>query len=442
MLDRFTSYVADNNLFTKEQRVLSAVSGGIDSVVMLYLMTDAGFQCDIAHCNFQLRGAESDEDENFVRTLASEFKLKCHVKRFDTIDYSNKKKISVQMAARELRYNWFHELGTKFRYDCIAIAHNRDDLVETMLINLSRGTGLKGLTGIKPKQSSIVRPLLYASRDEIEFYAGKQRIAYREDSSNEDIKYRRNLIRHRIIPEFEKLNPSFKDTLIQESGIFSSAYRIYKRELEKIEKAISIEDPERKILSVPKILSLRVTPEILHDMLDQYGFSYSTIQNVCKVLKGAPGKLFYSENYILLKDRETIIIEAFKNKSDDEIVELANGTMEINYPLHLRFIQKMRNKDFIVPVEKRTIAVDSDRLSYPLKLRKWQKGDFFYPLGMNHKQKLSDYFINNKINRLDKERIWILTSGNDVLWIIGHQIDNRFKVTSNTKNLMLIALEE
>lgn len=441
MLDKFLSYIAENHLFTAKQKVLLAVSGGIDSVAMMYLFHEAKFITDIAHCNFKLRGNESDDDEKFVMNLSENLKLRFHTISFETAGFAKNNSLSIQMAARELRYNWFQELANKFKYDFIAIAHNRDDLVETLLINLSRGTGLKGLTGIKPKQDIIIRPLLFASRTEIEDYVKNKKIKYREDSSNDDIKYQRNLIRHKIIPLFEKLNPSFKETIVHETKIFHSTYKVYEHELEQIDKTITIQKSPNHVLSIEKIVSLRLGPEILYDLLNKYGFTYSVIQNLYNSLKGESGKLFYSEKYLLLKDRKTLIIEALHKTLNAEIFELKKGIKKIDDPISLSFSQSKRDKNFKISASRKNIAIDFDLLSFPLKLRKWRQGDYFYPLGMNNKKKLSDFFTDRKINRLDKEKVWVITSGIDIIWVVGLQIDNRYKVTSATTNLLLISLK-
>ncbi|MBN2522303.1 MAG: tRNA lysidine(34) synthetase TilS [Bacteroidales bacterium] len=442
MLEKFLSYNTENNLLVKNHKILAAISGGIDSMVMLNLICKADYIPDIVHCNFKLRNAESDEDEKFVVNEAKKLNLKIHTKSFDTAEFSRKKNISIQMAARELRYTWFLKLAEMYSYSSIAIAHNRDDLVETFLINLTRGTGIKGLTGIKARQDIIIRPILFASRNEIENYAKKENIKFREDSSNEDIKYRRNLIRHKIIPQFEKLNPSFRETLIRESEIFNATYKIYKNELLKIYRAITIQETPNHIISIPKILSLRLTPETLFDLLEKYGFSYTVIVNMFNSLPGESGKLFYSDNYILLKDRKTLVIEKLNTNHANDSIEIQRGIHKINQPIHLSFTEQVKDTDFRIPVTKTHIAVDMDLLTFPLKLRKWEKGDYFYPLGMKHKKKVSDYFTDKKINRLDKEKTWILVSENNIVWLVGHQIDDRFKITSGTTNILLINLNE
>ncbi len=442
MLEKFLSYSIENKLLVKNHKILAAISGGIDSMVMLHLLCKANYIPDIVHCNFKLRNTESDEDEKFVVNEAKKLNVKIHTKNFNTVEFSRKENISIQMAARELRYNWFGKLAEIYNYSGIAIAHNRDDLVETVLINLMRGTGIKGLTGIKARQDIIIRPMLFASRNEIENYAKKESIKFREDSSNEDIKYQRNLIRHKIIPQFEKLNPSFKETLFQESEIFSATYRIYRKELSKINRAITLQEVPTHVISIPKILSLRLTPETLFDLLEKYDFSYAVIRSIYNSLHGESGKLFYSNNYVLLKDRKTLIIEKLNTNYTNDSYELNRGIHKIDQPIHLSFAEHNADANFHIPRTKKHIALDMDLLKFPLKLRKWEKGDYFYPLGMKNKKKLSDYFTDKKINRLDKEKIWILVSENDIVWLAGHQIDDRYKITPETTNILLINLNE
>lgn len=442
MLDKFISFIAEQNLVSQQHKLLLAVSGGIDSVVMMRLFHKAKYKADIAHCNFRLRNNESDEDEFFVIKTAERLNLKCHTKKFDTTNYSKLNGLSIQMAARELRYNWFHELAEKHNYDRIAIAHNRDDMVETFLINLSRGTGIKGLTGIKSRDKKIIRPLLFATRGDIEEYARLNNIDFREDSSNIDIKYQRNLIRHKIIPLFEKINPSFRETIIKESSIFSSTSSIYDQAVKNILKTITIREKPNHILSIQKIKSLRLGPEVLYDLLYKYGFTFDTVQNIHSACDEESGKLFYSENYVLLKDRNTLIIEAIQNSDIPSSYLVEKEIAQIDHPVKLKFSEGIRDEQFKISSSRKNISLDSDLLDFPLTLRRWEKGDYFYPLGMKNRKKLSDFFTDRKLTRLEKDKTWILASGEKILWIIGHQIDDRFKVTNKTTNLLYISLIE
>jgi tRNA(Ile)-lysidine synthase len=406
---------------------------------MTYLFHLTGFDFAIAHCNFQLRGDESDSDRIFVQTLADKFQKKFYTINFDTTGYAEQHKLSIQMAARKLRYIWFNKISDKDGYEKIAIAHNRDDIVETFLINLSRGTGLKGLTGIKPLQGKIIRPLLYATREEIINYAISEKIEFREDLSNNEEKYQRNLIRHKIIPLFKKLNPSFGNTIIHETEIFQSSNYIYQLELQKIKKAITLKDTDHVVLSIAKIRALRVNVPLLFDLLFDYGFSYAVVNEIYSSLSAQSGKRFFSGQYILLKDRNTLIIEKKNTASKEGIFIIEHDCTKLDYPVKLSFTQVQHDKEFVIPQTVNSAALDCNKLEYPLLLRHWQKGDYFYPLGMKGRKKLSDFFTDCKISLFEKENIWLLTSNEKIVWVVGYRIDDRFKVIPCTKNILLIA---
>lgn len=443
MLDDFLKYIQKKSLVNPAHKILLAVSGGIDSMTMAFLFHKAGFDFTIAHCNFRLRGDESENDRLFVKKYAAQIDKDFLTINFDTKQYSEKQNISIQMAARELRYNWFNELAEHYHFNCIAIAHNRDDIVETFMINLSRGTGLAGLTGLKPKRDRIIRPLLFASREEINLYSKNENILFREDSSNKDIKYQRNLIRHKITPLFKKLNPSFSDTIIRETEIFSSTLSIYQKGLESIINEITLKETSPNILSIPKILSLSLKPPVLFDILARYGFSYSDIVSIYRSLKRESGKSFYSATHILVKDRKTLLIERRKNENlTQQSIIIDENCIEISHPLKLKLEYSDYNRNNRIPKLKETVALDYNKLKYPLRLRTWREGDRFTPLGMKGTKKLSDFFIDRKINLLEKKNIWLLISDYEIVWIIGHQINDHYKVTNSTKKLLIISLKD
>jgi tRNA(Ile)-lysidine synthase len=441
MLKQFMEFIESQKLFEKDQKILLAVSGGIDSVTMTHLFHMAGFNFGIAHCNFQLRGKESDEDCQFVKDLALKFHKEFHTVNFDTENYAAKRKLSIQMAARDMRYEWFSKVAKEHKYDKIAVAHNKDDVVETILINLTRGTGLKGLTGIKPSHDKIVRPLLFAARNEINAFARAENIIFREDSSNNSLKYQRNIIRHKIIPLFREINPSFTDTVLHEAEILNSVYNIYQKKMTEFWSAITLKEDTKLVLSIPKIGSLGLTAADLYDLLNDYGFSYSDIRDIFDSMESQSGKRFYSNDYILLKDRNTFIIEKKAESEEDEVFFIEDSCTSINFPLKMGFERHKYTKEYTIPSTQETIAVDLDKLQFPLELRHWKPGDYFYPLGMKGKKKISDYFANEKIDRFEKDRIWILGSGEKILWIIGRKIDDRFKVTPDTENILTISIK-
>jgi tRNA(Ile)-lysidine synthase len=441
MLSRFKEFIAENNLISTSDYVLLGVSGGIDSCVMTDLFARSGINFAIAHCNFQLRGEEADADKQYVKKLAEKYKVHFYTTEFETMNYSKEEGISIQMAARDLRYNWFRQIASK-GFSSIAVAHNRDDLAETMLLNLIRGTGLNGLTGIKPKNDLIIRPLLFIGRSEIEEYAIKEKIVYREDSSNKDSKYYRNLIRNEIIPLMKKINPSILETLDQEAEIFTSTYSLYQKEIQHIREAIVLEEGARLVMSIPKIISLRLKAPTIYELIMPYEFTYTDAQNLLRSLPAESGKTFYSAKYLLLKDRTTIIIK--KKDSSDIASEfiILEGCTQLDFPISLKLDRMIRSDDFIIPASLFIVAVDADKIKFPLKLRKWKKGDYFNPLGMKGRKKLSDFFIDKKMDIIKKNDQWLLISGDDIIWIIGCQIDDRFKINNNTKNILLLTLKD
>lgn len=442
MLEQFQQYIQEHYLARNDQKLLLAVSGGIDSMVMMHLFSDLGkFNFAIAHCNFQLRGNESDEDQVFIKTYAEKFNKEFFTVNFNTQQYAAENRISIQMAARELRYTWFNKIATENQFDRVAVAHNQDDIVETLIINLTRGTGTKGLSGIQPSDGLIIRPLLFASRKDIETYAKQRNINFREDSSNAEVKYKRNLIRHRILPLFQQLNPSIRETLAQETEIFAATWDIYKKEIETLKKkSLSCKD-DRYILSIAKLVELKISPPLLFDMLSEFEFSYSVIKDIFNSLHAEAGRRFFSSRFVLLKDRDTLIIEEIDESSAEETYQIEEDMNELHFPFHISLHKFVRNDDFIWPKIASTASFDLDKLNFPLTLRHWQDGDFFYPLGLRGKKKLSDFFIDEKIDLLGKKRIWLLTSGNDIVWVVGYRIDDRYKIKPQTRNIFMLELK-
>ena len=439
MLEKFKAYIRSNNLTGTGESLLLGVSGGIDSMTMLHLFLGAGYKPAIAHCNFKLRTEESDNDQKFVAQFAEENKLRFFTRDFEAKAYAEEKRLSIQMAARELRYSWFHELAEKNGYTKIAVAHNRDDLVETFLINLTRGTGIHGLTGIKPSTGKIIRPLLFAGRSEIEKYAAEFQIAYREDSSNAETKYLRNKIRHQIVPLFKSLNPSFSDTIAGETEILQSVENLYRQRLDDLKEKILIVSEDEIRLNIALISKEQITVPLLFDLLENYRFSYGTVRDIWNSLDNEPGKIFHSSTHVAVKDRTDLIIRKI-TEMDDQTYLIYPDTKELTRPLSMRLNLIDHDPWFVLRRESSNALLDLDKLSFPLQLRHWNEGDFFYPLGLNGKKKLSDFFVDKKMNKLDKHKCWILTSGQDIVWIVGQQIDDRFKISGSTRKVLQIEL--
>ena len=439
MQSEFQHFIQDNDLCTKTNRILLGVSGGIDSVCMFHLFRLSGFAIAIAHCNFQLRGEESDGDELFVKSLAEQYDIPLFSTRFETKSIAESEGISIQMAARDLRYEWFEEIRDRYHYNYIAIAHNSDDVIETFFINLSRGSGIKGFTGIKPKTGNIIRPLLFASREKIVNFIQTSSYLYREDSSNSTTKYSRNLIRHEIIPGFEKINPRFKETMLENISRLRETEYIFREQIDIQAQNITYSQNKKLFIDIEKLNKIDLPKTFLYEILSPFGFSSTQINDILSSLHGVSGKQFFTLTHRLLKDRKDLILEEIHaiNKNN-YLIESKNS--EIDKPIHLLITKSEKNEHFNLIRNKNTGLFDLDLIDFPLVIRKWQNGDYFMPLGMQNLKKLSDFFIDNKFSLLDKENAWILESGNKIIWIIGHRIDDRFKITGNTKNILQIEL--
>lgn len=438
MTEEFLSYIKEKDLFTKEDKVLLAVSGGMDSVVMSRLFSEAGYNFAIAHCNFGLRGEESDADEKFVRKLARKAKATCHVKHFDTEAFAEDHSLSIQMAARELRYNWFEELATAEGYRYIALAHHRGDLLETMLLNLSRGTGIAGLHGIMPKRGRFVRPLLFASKEDIFAYVTEKQLIWREDSSNASTKYSRNKIRHEAIPVLQELNPNLEQTFEQTAEKISAVERLFYRQADALyQKVVSLKGVDYSLQLQPILESSEPTL-FLGELLRHWGFSYTQAREVlavCQQAETVAGKIFDSPTHRLNLDRGQLIISP-KNLQQYQSLEIEETDKQLSYA-GLEFSLSRQPADgYKIKTDRQLAALDADKLKFPLKLRKWKAGDWFCPLGMSRKKKLSDFMIDEKIPLNLKERVLVLTSGDSVVWVVGHRIDERYKLTDKTTEVL------
>ncbi|WP_423128141.1 tRNA lysidine(34) synthetase TilS [Gaoshiqia sp. Z1-71] len=439
MFDVFQAYIRDENLFAPADKLILAVSGGVDSMVMLTLFQQAGFEFVVAHCNFRLRGTESDGEEVFIRDYCGEQGIELYVKQFDTREYAGLKGISIEMAARELRYEWFYRLLGELSYDYIATAHHQDDLIETMLINLSRGTGIRGLTGIQAKNDRIVRPLLFAGRSRILEFAAAHQIDFKNDSSNDELVYQRNIIRHQIIPQFEELNPAFRKNAAKTASILKQTERIYQQQIDEFRKAIMAEEPGVFKFSIEKLKGLDQLFSVLFEFLHPFGFNASQIQEIYGALDAEAGKIFYSGRYRLVKDRDDLIVTAVEEEGLRRFY-IEDDCLEITEPLHLRFELISKSPAFRFSTNAGVADFDYDLLQFPLILKKWEQGEYFQPLGMTGFKKLSDFFIDEKMSIPEKETTWILYSGRQVVWIVGRRIDDRFKITKKTREVFRVSL--
>ncbi|MBP6870838.1 MAG: tRNA lysidine(34) synthetase TilS [Bacteroidales bacterium] len=441
MLDEFTGFITDNLLFSRESRILLAVSGGVDSVVMTDLFHQAGYNFSLAHVNFHLRGDESDRDERFVRKLAAHYQAQIHVNHVDIAGYAKRYRISIQVAARDIRYQWFYELMLRQGYDYVATAHHLDDQVETFLINLARGTGIAGLHGIPVRQGKIVRPLLFATRKQIEDYASAHRLDFIEDSSNRSLKYTRNRIRHKIIPELEKINPSFRATLAETINNISDAEKIYLQAIEDTRNSIIDQRGNLITISVSQFFNLAPLKTLAFELLSPFGFNKSNIEDIIGLRDAVTGKEVISPTYRLVKDRELFIIVPRHDLKIKSEYELNRNDLQIgiDVPVQLSFAV-MENIPASLKFPANVALLDLDKLLFPLRLRKWKRGDRFIPFGMSGSIKLSDFFINQKMSKIEKENQWLLCSGTDIVWVIGRRIDDRYKIHRETQKVLRISI--
>ena len=434
MLDLFLNNITKTQLFDPNQKVLLAISGGIDSMVLLHLFEKSGFEYGIVHCNFQLRGNESDGDEEFVKRQVLIHGVPAFFQTFDTEEHAEINGISIEMAARELRYEYFEKIRNEHNYDFIATAHHSDDLIETFFLNLSRKTGIKGLTGIKEKSGKIIRPLLFANREEIEAFASKNYIEFREDSSNKEFVFQRNFLRHKILPLFSELNPSFKKNILSSIENLKDAALVYSGFFESEKSKVGKIAGDSQIIEIDKIQNSTYPKLLLLEILIDFGFNPTVVDEVFQSLDSGSGKQFFSKTHRLIKDREKLFISPI-DVSENKIYYIEADDIELFQPFDIN-IEKLSGKDFKVRKEKNIACLDMEILQFPLLIRKWQHGDYFQPLGMTGFKKVSDFLIDEKIPIHDKENTWLLCSGEKIVWIMGQRIDNRFKVKSKTKNVL------
>lgn len=436
MLTKFQNHLTSQSPFLKEKKLFIAVSGGIDSIVLVDLLYKSNYEIAVLHCNFSLRDTESDGDEAFVKSFCKERNIEVIVQKFDTKQFASDYKLSIQVAARKLRYNWFYEQLENRNFDFILTAHHLNDSLETFLINFSRGTGLDGLTGIPYQNDKIIRPLLPFSREEIELYAKENTIQWREDSSNSSDKYLRNKLRHDVIPILKELQPnllsSFENTLkhLQEaqSLVYDASRIIYKEVVSEEENSIKI--------NLKKLTQLDNYKAYLYQWLKDFGFM--AWNDIYDLVSAQSGKQIFSEKYILVKYRDFFIITP---KIGTEITQeflIEKGGSKVNIPLKFTFC----NVSDISVTDSNSIFVDENKLQFPLTLRKWQEGDYFYPFGMTGKKKLSKYFKDEKFSLIDKSTTWILCSDNQVVWVVNKRMDERFKVNNNTTTILKITIHK
>lgn len=443
LLEGFRRYISENKLFTTDERILLTVSGGVDSMVMLSLFTAAGYHVGVAHCNFQLRGTESEEDEVLVEREAARYGVPFYNRRFETTAEMERTGESMEMAARRLRYAWFDDLSREHGYTAVAVAHHADDSIETFFINLLRGTGLRGLTGITAQRGRVVRPLTFASRKEILEYAVTHRIPFREDSSNKSTKYLRNKIRLGLVPRIREINPKFTDLMRRNIARLTDAQLFIDRGIARIRKDAVTTANGIDTIHIDRIGSDFPLGFVIYELLSTaYGFKGDVIDSLCHALgQEAVGKRFYSREYTATTDRGTILVTRTEPADLCETT-VPEGAMRSYCGNSVLFYERLdidAIRNFGVP--EHVAQIDADKLRWPLVLRRWREGDSFMPYGMTGHKKVSDYLIDHKVPMPEKQRQFVLLSGGEIVWLVGRRIDDRYRLTAETENVLRITKE-
>lgn len=421
---------------------LIAVSGGADSISLLHLFKYMNLRIQALHCNFGLRGKESNMDEQFVKRFCDSYGIPLSVKKFDTLGYARQNSLSIEMAARELRYNWFREMKEKKKMDYIVTGHHADDLAETVLINMCRGTSIKGLTGIKPINGDLLRPLLDCSRTDILQYIQDNQLGYRTDSTNNSLDFVRNKIRHRIIPVCKEINPAFLNVIRENCETLKETEQIYRYAIGQLKTQVMEHQGEEILIHIGKTLATPAPCTLLYELLTPFGFNKTQIRDIFNSRDALSGKQFLSENYTLVKGRTYWRMFCHTTQTVTNIEIPKPGEYTIN-DKHYRFEIIPRTPDFQIPDDSSIACLDADKLGFPLKIRNWEKGDRFCPLGMKKLQKkISDFFIDQKFSTKQKKDCLLLLSGEHIAWVIGHRPDERFKIISVTQNILKISVSD
>jgi tRNA(Ile)-lysidine synthase len=457
LVQDFIRFIKHHQLFEKNDHLLLAVSGGLDSVVLSELCHRAGFSFSIAHCNFQLRGEESARDENFVRLMASRYNVPFYLKMFTTTEYAANNKISIEMAARKLRYTWFNELIDKkekeiIKYDrngkrvkCgrgfILTAHHADDNVETLLMNFFKGTGIKGLHGILPKKDNLIRPLLFAKKIDLLEFANENDLSFVEDSTNKTDDYLRNYFRNQLIPGLQKVFPKVTDNLQNNIERFGEIEIVYQQSI-YLHKSKLLEIKGNEIyIPVLKLLKSNPVKTILYEIVKEYGFTPNQTNEVIALLDSESGKYISSSTHRIFRNRAWLIIAPLNPLVARNIL-IDENDLDIHFPEGQLKFKKLALKkpelELLNPGSEDIALLDATSIVFPLLLRRWKQGDYFYPLGMKHKKKLSRFFVDQKMSLTDKENIWVIESDKRIMWVVGMRIDNRFKITDTTKKILRI----
>ena len=441
MVGEFTAFIKNQTLFTENDTILLAVSGGIDSVVMAHLFAQSSYRFAIAHANFRLRGEASDEDEQWVAALAKKYQVPFHTQQFATSENANEQGISIQMAARQLRYDWFEKVQKEHNYAYLATAHHQDDQLETTLLNLCQGTGIAGLRGMLVRRGNVVRPMLFARRNRIEAYAREHQLTWREDRSNASDTYHRNRIRHHVIPQLQQINPSLLTTYQSTQERLLATEQLLANEVKRVEGQCRRDTDDEVWLDKAVLKKHSQLPLILGEILRAFGFSYVQSRDVARCVKSEAiaGKTFTSGAYTLVVDRQYLIISQEKRLPSQSLLIQSSDT-QLLLPLMSLSFTSYAVKDYSLRPYSEVAAIDRDLLSFPLNIRPWQAGDWFYPLGMEHRKKVSDLLIDQKIPLHRKPFIQVITSAEAIVWVVDVRIDHRFRITDQTRTVYEISV--
>lgn len=435
MLNEFKNHIESNLPFLKNEKLLIAISGGIDSVVLTHLLHQLNYSIALAHCNFKLRFEDSDKDEVFVKSLAKLLKIPFYSTSFNTAKYAEENSLSTQMAARELRYSWFADLLNKEKYSYVLTAHQLNDNIETVLINLTRGSSLQGLLGIPEVNNRVVRPLLPFSRKQIQQFTIGNQISWREDESNQSTKYFRNKIRHKVIPVLEELNPGLLETFKEHNNYLKDENKVLLEQLEKVKNEVSFYDGDVLKIDIEKLKKHHTIKVYLYHILK--GCNFSEWANIADLLEAKPSKYIQSKTHRLIKDRDFLLLTKNTLHLLDKSFKIEANCKEISLPISLSFNEVLQEKKN----DLTTVYLDANKITFPLILRKKKDGDIFYPFGMKGKKKLSKYFKDEKLSLVDKENIWLLCNNDDeIIWVVGKRLDNRFKIDTNSVKILKITL--
>lgn len=453
LLKDYIDFIQQNQLFYSSDKLLLAVSGGIDSVVLAHIAKEAGQQFSIAHCNFRLRGEESERDEAFVRELAGTLEVPLYIRHFDTKQYAEAQKVSIQVAARDLRYNWFRAIldgkaaadlqegipETEAPYQYLLTAHHQDDNIETVFMNFCKGTGIAGLKGMLPRQERIIRPLLFASREDILTYARQHQLAWVEDSSNDETKYTRNYFRKVILPSVEKIYPQVRGNISANIERIREAAELYDQAVALAKKKmVEIHGTE---VRVPVLKLAKSSPRrtLIYEIIKEYGFTAHQAEEVEKLLTSETGRYISSATHRILRNRAWLVISPLEIIKD-QVVVVNRGENEVLFSESRLLLKWLEGENVKFASDNNIAVLDAKEIQFPLILRKWKDGDYFYPLGLRKKKKLARFFIDQKLSKNEKEKVWVVESHKKIVWVIGYRIDDRFKITPSTQKALQLSI--